>query len=252
MTKTKVVRSLRIEKKMTITNHPQIAPHPYLSLQAGGESVRFGLWTATATELVDKDWKYYAKSYKYPKVTISDRQVTFVSDGGKHVVVDIGGWRGNWRLHALVAAKIFKPRTGLLQIRLNPVFDLELLGTRLEHKFYRRLLKGEPVDYCIVSPAGITYHADSIPGCIRGLRLKQADFERRKTAVVDWRLLRNLGFCREGILEFCQVFGFDPKGSVTPTEVYDRIRATPSAAEPYLSELKKLAEAVCFEVPEFI
>lgn len=252
MKQNKVDRSLSIEKKMV--NYPQIAPHPYLSLQAGRGAVRVGIWTATATQLVENDWSYYPRSCRYAKTTISDRRITFISDGGKATIVDIGGWRGNWRLSALVSARIVRPRIGLLNVRLNAVFDLELLCTRLDHKFYRRSLKGQPVDYCIVSPAGMTYHAGSIGECIQGLRLKQAAFERRnewhKTAIIDWELLRKLGFCPRGIAEFCDAFGFDSKDRVTPQQVYDRVREDLAAAAPYLSELKQLAAAVCFKIPE--
>lgn len=253
MTKTKVVQSLRTGTNMK--KYEQITRTPeYRKLKVGADPRKIGIWTAVASEDTDKDYDYYSKAWHRQygaRVTISNRRVTFTSNKGVVRVARLDSWQGNWQLKALLLAGIVKPKRKLMSVRLNPAFDVELIGARLGHRFYLRSLKGEPCDYCVVSPAGTTYHGSTIDYCLRGLRQKQVQVERRKVAVIDWKFLRKLGFCKEGIREFCRAFGFEPTDAATPQEVYDRVRAHPEAAEPYLAELKTVAKVVGFSVPEW-
>jgi hypothetical protein len=213
-----------------------------------------GGWTVTAWQEVEKNWKFYSKAWHNshgPKITVTGRFVRFTSPTGKKTkTVELDGWRGNWQVKALLAAGLVKPRKGQINIRLNEAFDIKHVESRRGYKLFERTLKGEHVDYCLVSPLGLTYHGESWAECLKGLKQKRRAQERKTTASIDWSFVRGLGFCQDGIKEFCSVFGFNLKGSYTPNEVYQAVIANPSAAQPFESELKTLANVVGFELPQ--
>jgi hypothetical protein len=217
--------------------------------------VMIGGWTATAWQEESLDWNFYSKAWHRshgPKKTITGRFVRFTSPTGKKVkIVELDGWRGNWQVRALLEAGLVKQKKGQMPIRLNEAFDIKFVEARRGYKLFERTLKGEHVDYCLVSPLGMTYHAANWAECLLGLRAKRQSQKRRETATIDWKFLRSLGFCREGIIEFASVFNFDLKGSYTPQEIYEAIAPNPSKATPFEKELQVLAKVVGFSVPEF-
>jgi hypothetical protein len=211
-------------------------------------------WTATAWQEEELDWKFYSKAWHRshgPKRTITGRFVRFTSPKGRVKTVELDGWRGNWQVKALLEAGLVKPKKGQMHIRLNEAFDIKIVKKSRGYSLYQRTLKGEVVDYCLVSPLGQTYHAESFQACLIGLKQKRAAKKRAEVAVIDWKFLRGLGFCEPGIKEFCSAFGFDLKGSYTAQEVYAAIAPNPSKAAPFEKELRVLAEVVGFNVPEF-
>lgn len=214
-----------------------------------------GGWKVIAWQEETQDWNFYSKSWHRshgPKTTITGRFVKFVSPSGKKIkTVELDSWRGNWQLKAIVEAGLVKPQKGQMNIRLNEAFEVKKVGKKHGLTFYVRTLKCEIFDYCVVSPMGMTFHAESPIACVKGLKIKRAALKRRETTTINWSFLKTLGFCDSGIKEFCSVFGFNLKDSVTPDEVYDRVKLNPSAAEPFLSELRTLAQAIGFNVPEF-
>jgi hypothetical protein len=242
MPQAKVVQPLRARKEMKPKMLIAIPPLEYLTIEVDGPSVRIGNWTVEAKQRTEKDWNYYSKTWqrerRIPKITISDRRVVFTSDKGAVRTAYFDHWRGSWRERALLDAKLVKPKQFQKHIRLNPVFDIELIGNRFGFKFYIRSLKGIPVDYCIVSPTRLTYHARSVSMCFAGLRKKASEIEVRKTAFVDLTYLRKLGFCEQGILEFCSLLDFDPCDRYAPQSVLDRIDECPELAKPFQREIQ--------------
>jgi hypothetical protein len=217
--------------------------------------VSIGGWTAVAWQEETLEWNIYSKAWHHsygPKRTVTGRFIKFVSPSGKKSkTVELESFRGNWQLKALLDAGLVKPLTGQMHIRLNQACEIKFIGAKGGLKFYARTVKGDLLDYCVVSQMGQTFHAATPRECIKGLALKLQSAERKKEAIIDWVFLKNLGFCRDGVQEFCSVFGFDIKSSVTPAEVYARVKANPGAAQPFERELRKLAEVVEFTVPEF-
>ena len=228
---------------------------PYKRLFLYGDPARLGIWTARAREEVTKDYNYYSKSWhrKYgPKVTVDARYVEFVSDKGQRRVVHLDSWRGNWRLNVLLKAGIVRPRKGMMHVRLHEACDIELVQESRSYRVYRRTVKGEFLDLCVVSPLGLTYHAETLAQCLKGLRLKRRALQdKQEGRIIDFDLLRKLGFCEPGIREFCSRFGYRLSDRVTPQAVYERISMTPERARPFVRELKILADYLNFNVPEF-
>ena len=130
-------------------------------------------WTVTAWQEESKSWNYYSESWHRshgPKVTITGRFVCFTSSTGKKTkTVELDSWRGNWQVKALVLAGLVEPKKGQMHIRLNEAFEIKIVKKARGYKLYERTLKGEFVDYCLVSPLGQTYHADSYQACLKGL-----------------------------------------------------------------------------------
>ena len=220
------------------------------------KKIMIGGWTAIAWQEQESDYNYYSKAWHRAhgaKITVTGRFVRFTSPSGKKVkTVELESWRGNWQMKALVESGLVKAQSGAMNIRLNSACEIKQIGKRLGVTFYARSLKGEHLDYCAVSALGMTYHAASPIACVRGLKLKQATIERKQAAVINWAFLRKLGFCQEGIKEFCYLFGFELSQSVTPQEVYDQVMTDRQAAAPFAAELRKLAEVVGFDVPELV
>jgi hypothetical protein len=214
-----------------------------------------GGWKVIAWQEETKDWNFYSKAWHRsygPKTTITGRFVKFISASGKKIkTVELDSWRGNWQIKAIVAAGLVKSHKRQMNIRLNEAFEIKKIGKKQDLTFYARTLKGEIFDYCVVTPMGMTYHAESPIACIKGLKVKRAALKRKETAIIDWKFLKVLGFCDSGIKEFCSVFDFNLKDSVTPDEVYDRVKSNPTAAVPFMAELKTLAETIGYNVPEF-
>jgi hypothetical protein len=210
-------------------------------------------WTATAWQEEEKDWSFYSKAWHRShgsKVTITGRFVRFTSPTGKKVkTVELDGWRGNWQVRALLAAGLVKPKKGQMHARLNEAFDIKIVEKRRGYKLYERTLKGEHVDYCLVSPLGVTYHAESFTECLKGLKQKRRAQQRKAVATISWDFCRGLGFCKEGIKEFCSAFGFSLSEAYTPQEIYEAIASAPAKAAPFESELRTLASVVGFEIP---
>jgi len=54
------------------------------------------------TILIDKDWKYYSRSYRFPKVTVERRYITFFNKNGKtYFEIDVPNFKRNWFFNVL-------------------------------------------------------------------------------------------------------------------------------------------------------
>lgn len=227
----------------------------YLSLDYSNapeiKTAQIGGWTATAWQTEEKDYKFYSKSWHHnhgPKITVTGRFVKFTSAKGRTRTVQLDSWRGNWQTKALLEAGLVKPKSGQMHIRLNAAFDIKIIKKSRGYNLYQRTLKGEAVDFCLVSPLGLTYHGASMRECLAGLKQKRESQARCESATIDWKFLRSLGFCEAGIREFCSVFGFNTKKAYTPMDVYVAVSQNLAAAAPFERELRQLADVVDFKL----
>lgn len=217
----------------------------------GYGTVTLGAWTVTATENTEKSYSYYSKAWHRahgPRVTISDRKLIFSRPWGKgtrRLEYPLKAWSGDFVARAVADLDLGpKKPTTPLTIRLNKAYDAVLIDEKRGYKFYQRTLLGTPVDWVIVSPLGMTYHDTDRANLIKGLHKKIRQQSRKLQGLVDWSVCRTLGFCKEGISEFCRAFGLDSAGSYTPEEIEKAVRQKPEHATPFLSELKTLANSL--------
>lgn len=219
-----------------------------------------GGWFARQEQDEDRDFGIYSKSWHRqhgPKITISNRRVSFrrinPETGEKEIkTAHMDSWRGDWLAQAIIKADLQPDNPNApLAVRLHAAYDAELIKTSHGYRIYRRTLVGKFVDWVIIAPLGTTYHAtnkkDLLPGVHAKIRASKARLEGR---MIDWAKCRKLGFCEDGIRSFCGIFDIDPRGQYLPEEIERLVRANPTAAAPYLPELRTLAQAVGFVVPE--
>lgn len=217
-------------------------------------------WFARQEEDVDRDWDVYSKAWHRahgPKVTVTNRRVSFrrinPETGEKEIkTAHMDSWRGDWLAQAIIKADLQPDNPNApLAVRLHAAYDAELIKTSHGYRIYRRTLVGKFVDWVIIAPLGTTYHAtnkkDLLPGVHAKIRASKA---RLEGWMIDWAKCRKLGFCEDGIRSFCGIFDIDPRGQYLPEEIERLVRANPTAAAPYLPELRTLAQAVGFVVPE--
>ncbi len=223
------------------------------------EIARVGSWWISTSQSEEKDWNYYSKAWHRshgPKVTISDRKVLIrrYNPATKKIESrdqDVTAWRGNWALNALIDAGVIegvKAPTKIRPVQLHHAFAVELHRKHGDFTVYRRMLAGDIYDFCAFWH-GLTYHAESPITAIRGLKNKIHVAEKRRNSPINWALCRELGFCEEGIKQFCRDFSLSPKGEYTPEEIRKAVEHDISSAIPYASELKTLAKAVGYAIP---
>ena len=115
---------------------------------------------------------------------------------------------------------------------------------------FERTIGGAHYDYCAVWH-GITFHACTAREAVAGLRTKLRAVVRGRHATITLALCTTqLGFCRDGVQQFCRDFDLDPSGAYTPAEIERVVRADWSRAQQYAAELHKLAQAVGYPIPQ--
>jgi hypothetical protein len=176
--------------------------------------------------------------------------MVFRKKGKKDVTIKINGWRGNWALNALCESGIIKfpDHNRDLNIRLHKAYSVRFLGTFEGVPIYGRFLGSEFVDYCAVLD-GMTYHGSDPDNCVDLLHSK---IEREKKAaeqteingkMIDLKFVRDLGFCMQGITDFCRTFDLDVSRSYRPIEIETAIRDSPESITPFIREVRLLARA---------
>lgn len=235
---------------------------PISHLRAGDQNTiaRVGKWWVSSKE--DGQWNNdrYSKSWHRQNGGVWEVESRTVLirryDAEKKVVIkrdkEVSGWRGNWALQACQAAGILRPKkipSRLKSVQLNPLFGVRKVRQLGSMEVFERTLAGEHYDFCLLWH-GLTFHADSQRVAVQGLRQKMADVERKRNALINFRFCRSLGFCEEGIRQFCADFGLDPKGAYSPDEIRAAVERDRSAAGIYTGELRKLADAVGYQHPD--
>ncbi|MDE1999499.1 MAG: hypothetical protein KGI52_11285 [Burkholderiales bacterium] len=239
---------------VSLHKFPLVALPPYPGAFPGAYAEVAG-WTVVAREDVDVDWDVYSKAWHRaygPKRTVSNRRVEARRYGANGELelktAKLESWRGNWQLNAAVELGLLEEHKGLAHIRLHPAYEVRPTRTVLGYRVYERLLAGEHVDFCVLSPLGATYHATTPAECVAGLRKKLEAVERAKTATITYGFChKRLGFCETGLKSFARTFGLDVQGAYTPEEIEAKVRSNPTAAAPYAYELRRLAEALGYQ-----
>lgn len=233
-----------------------IKDHNYGRTTTAKTSLR--MWTVTTSQYVDSSRTYYSKSWHRsygPKFTVTDRKITLSRKHGKGILtrtLNLNSWTGDYLARAVNELDLAPKKSKIpLSIRLNKAYDAKLHKVIRDHKIYSRTLLGEHVDYVIVAPLGTTYHDFNYKTLIKGL-YKKIRAQRKKTnfgdGIIDWDVCRELGFCKEGIKEFCTIFVLNTKSKYAPAQIEAAIRKNPTHAAPFMAELKTLATAYNYPV----
>ncbi len=247
---------------LQVTDTDQGSPRELFNLPIGADLGSHGVhalgrgWYYRQLEDESYDRDRYSKSWhrKYGAVReISNRRVVFkrmTKRGPQIKTVSFDGWRGDWLAKAVIEAGLAPSRQSMpsLKIRLNKAYDAKLLYTKRGYTWYARTLVDHVIDYVIVSPLGMIYHDANKSNLIRGLHKKiRSQALKIKGHLIDWAKCKSLGFCDIGLNEFCDIYGFNPKGRYSASEIEEAVRDNPKPAWKFLDELKILANAINYE-----
>ncbi len=233
-----------------------------------------GATTTTSAAMVDEseeNWNRYSKSWhrKYgPATEVYDRRVILLQTHGDSFRWDVVGfksWAGDVFVRAIEQSK-FAPRgtQAPMKVRLRKAYRAKQIRCPGDDQLWVRTLLGAPVDMVIVDRHGNTFHDDCAGSILMAELIRRGKVESMPTHLreeLDEKLAsrskrsdpnaitmnscRALGFCRAGIQDFCDQFGFDSSGTYIAQEVYDKLSSIPKhLLLPFARELRVLARSV--------
>lgn len=147
--------------------------------------------------------------------------------------------RGKWLINTVCELLEIKPVPvrGKSHIQLDNHFTINLSRKIGNVEIWERKLAGELYDYCAVRGKD-TYHADTQLEAIQGLQRKLA-LPGMRHEKIDMNYAISLGFCRSGVVNFCEDYGLDEKKIYSRTEIQQKISEGNGLAEKYERELEK-------------
>jgi hypothetical protein len=221
--------------------------------------VVIGKFIFTQHEHVEWNMNRYSKGWHRQHggvKEVSNRRV-IISKADKRVkggfktlaTVPFDAWRGNVLLQAIKESGLFTPpeSTLNLSIRLDKFYDGRLIRVMGKLRIYERTLLGEFVDYCVVLN-GVTYHAETIRDAVKGIHTKIKAAFKKVNEPISYKLCKDLGFCDNGIRAFCDAFGLSIKDTFSPAYIESLVKAEPSKAAPFESELRTMAKALNYNI----
>jgi len=227
----------------------------YLGMLTKDLPKKIGDWYFQSVEEVDEDWDYYSKSWhnSYGPKKTTDRYVIFKKwDKKKRIEmkVNVNSFeRGDWLAKAVVDAGIVDKKIKSkfnLKIRLKSCYDANFIKEKRGFKFYERTLAAAVIDYVVESPCGTIYHDANRENLISGIQKKILakidSLEIPGSKLISLDLVKKLGFCEQGINEFCEIYGLNKLKKYSAEQIAERLRTNFNAAKPFLNELKTLAE----------
>ena len=223
---------------------------PILELGRAGsfEFAVVGPWIIYAAQETEESWNTYSRSWHVhhgPKVTVIGRTACIRRYHGGIDTVEqrdqpVSSWRGHWALDALISAGVVQPTTCRgteRKIQGHPAFALDKLHACGTVAIYARTLAGDRYDYAAVRE-GVIARGDSPRAAMAALRRALAP------KPITWDFAVSLGFCPEGIREFCRDFGLQPTRAYSWDNIRAAIDRRPGYQVRYLSDLGRLAKAL--------
>ena len=221
-----------------------------LNLKAGGPvKIKDRIYQVNFDE--DKDWNYYAKSYKYPKVTIEGRRVERlefdINKPNCYAVtksVNVAAFRGDFFINSIAKMEKIRPvkYKGIKKrIQLNPYCRVVKIKKYKDKDIdiYKRTFCGELFDYCAVSK-NTTYHAHTIEGAIEGLKYKIYQKNPDPEKYINKKIALGFGFCETGIKQFCIDNDICINKTYKISELKKIVLSNPWVNEKYQPELKTI------------
>jgi len=197
---------------------------------------------ATVTYREVKDWNYYSKNYKHPKITVYGRKVTFEKKGYIKTV-DLDNFNGDFLLKAYVKAfkvKAYKQKGFARKVQLNDYLRTKKIRCIGNVELWERTINKAHYDYCAVINK-TTYHAFTKKEALSGLKKKINAKIKKEMEVISKKTGYNLGFCETGMKSFCEDNDLDLEGSYTRAELRNIIlQKRKLNCDKYAPEIRKL------------
>jgi len=142
------------------------------------------------------------------KLTHTNREIAIRNGKGIVFLKPLKVYAGHFVLNAIeeyfgLKLKRINVCAELKPVQLNPKMEvIETVGPDTPgFRTFQRLLAGTHYDYCVLRD-GVTYHAASIDQCVVGWEKKKAA-KKTDSKIINMKLCRRLGFCKEGVRGFC-------------------------------------------------
>jgi len=138
-------------------------------------------------------------------------------------------YSGNFVLNAIeeyfgLKLKRIDVHAELKPVQLNP--KMKVVETvepdTPDFRTFQRLFAGTHYDYCVLRD-GIAYHAASIEQCVTGWEKKKAA-KKVDSKIINMKLCKRLGFCVEGVKDFCSANNLDSNGECTISDLKKIVR----------------------------
>lgn len=186
-----------------------------------------GVYTFKCVEQGTYNNKKYSKSYhrKYGGVWEKEKSYVVVNKNNELVKkIEVDNFKGNVLnkiLPLLIDAdKIISDVP--LYVRINKYYGAELIKSINDYTIYKRTILDQFYDYVIVSPDKLTYHDTDFKNLFSGLREKIKTAElKSENKLVNYRILRSLGFCKAGIKEVADYLNLDTRKNYNISEIED-------------------------------
>ena len=214
------------------------------------ESVVIGNYAFVATEDVEKDWNYYSKSYKFPKVTVHARNIDVYKKGkGLVKTYQVDRWTPGFMVEIVAQhMKIEKPAVAksLRRFQSNKFYDVKRTKSCGGFAMYKQLLGKHVIGYVAYNKhTDLHFHATTAEEALNGLKEKIVKFEKQ-TKIDQSTILsaefcnKNYGFCYPGMSEFAEAIGAAITDHLSVKELKERIEKLKdkSILAKYRRELK--------------
>lgn len=171
------------------------------------------------------DWNYYAKSYKFPKVAVTNsaNKIQFIKG---EIVRDrriMKDQRESSRIAATSALIGPIQSSAPMAVRLNKLCDAKLERSLLGCEVWERSVCGIHIDY-VARCGKITYHAQSRLGAISGIKAK-INAKSAPDKIITIEYCKSLNFCNAGINQFIKDAGLSGRSEISAAELKEIVKS---------------------------
>ena len=173
----------------------------------------------------------------------TDRTILIRNRRGITFSKTLKSYAGNFVLNAIEErfgmVNNVKTLSELKPVQLNPKMEVVEIAKSKGFRVFRRMFSGTHYDYCVLK-GKITYHGSTIETCIAGWKKKKV-LSKTGAKIIDMKACRDLGFCLDGVKEFCSLNSLDSHEKYTVEELKGIVKRNLSYNQEYYGrELKQI------------
>ena len=183
-----------------------------------GDSKKEGDLTISYSQDEELDWKYYAKSYKFPKKTVSNRQITIRGTKKIYLKKDVDSFRGHFLKKACLEAGFeFYKVTKKVDEKVKFVDERIRINSKISFSL-QQFLQSEGIKIHI-SQTNLSGPEFFLNEALEDLKKQIQAKNQKNQKVWDFQKLRDLGFCRFGIRVCAKSLNLNPNDSYKTNEI---------------------------------
>lgn len=184
-----------------------------------------GIYTFECVEQGTYNNNKYSKGYhrKYGGVWEKEKAFIIINKNNQFFKkVEVDNFKGDLIVKIIKALDLIPNSNIPLYIRINSAYDAILIKSIRGYKIYKRTILDQFYDYVIVSPDKLTYHDENLKNLFIGLKEKiKTAALKSENKLVNYKILRSLGFCKSGITEVANYLNLDTRKNYNISEIED-------------------------------